>query len=141
MIFEGDSVVKPENFAPKDSGFVRFAIIVFVRRVYEWMKAAMLDRIIVEKEESIIAAKRFFATKGGLAVFHSYFGAPATVALAEALIATGIKNMLIFGEAGSISPEVNIGPSSGSNICYQRGRNKLPLSTPRTLKLSPRANS
>ena len=32
---EGDSVVKPENFAPKDLGFVRFVIIVFVRRVYE----------------------------------------------------------------------------------------------------------
>lgn len=106
---EGDSVVKPENFAPKDLGFVRFVIIVFVRRVYEWMKAAILDRIIVEKEENIIGAKRFFATKEGLAVFHSYFGAPATVALAEALIAAGIKNMLIFGEAGSISSEVDIG--------------------------------
>jgi uridine phosphorylase len=47
--------------------------------------------------------------KEGIAVFHSYFGAPATVTLAEALTASGIKNTLIFGEAGSISPEVKIG--------------------------------
>jgi uridine phosphorylase len=106
---EDESVVKPVDFAPKDLGFVRLAIIVFIRRVYEWMKAVVSDKIIIEKEESVVGAKRFFATKEGLAVFHSYFGAPATIALAEALIAVGIKNILIFGEAGSISSKVNIG--------------------------------
>jgi hypothetical protein len=106
---EDESVVKPVDFAPKDLGFIRLAIIVFIRRVHEWMKAVVSDKIIIEKEESVVGAKRFFATKEGLAVFHSYFGAPATIALAEALIAVGIKNILIFGEAGSISSKVNIG--------------------------------
>ena len=45
----------------------------------------------------------------GLAVFHSYFGAPATVALAEALIAVGIKNMkkvLTYSKAGVLAVEM-----------------------------------
>jgi uridine phosphorylase len=105
---EGESVVKPEEFAPKDLGSVSLGIIVFVKRVYEWMKAATCG-IAFEREEGVVGAKRFFVTKDGLAVFHSYFGAPATVALGEALIAAGVKNILIFGEAGSISSEVDIG--------------------------------
>jgi uridine phosphorylase len=105
---EDESVVKPLDSAPKDLGFVGLAIIVYIRRVYGWMKAAVSDKIILEKEESV-GAKRFFVTKEGVAVFHSCFGAPATVALAEALIAAGVRNMLIFGEAGSISPKVDIG--------------------------------
>jgi len=88
---EDESVVKPVDFAPKDLGFVRLAIIVFIRRVYEWMKAVVSDKIIIEKEEGVAGAKRFFAAKEGLAVFHSYFGAPATIALAEALIALELK--------------------------------------------------
>ena len=102
-----ESIVKPEKFAPKNLDFVKFGVIVFIRRVYNWMKAAAPD-IILEKEESIVGAKRFFATESGLAVFHSYFGAPA-VALAEALIAAEIKQLIIFGEAGSISPKIDIG--------------------------------
>ena len=103
-----ESIVKPEKFAPKNLDFVKFGVIVFIRRVYNWMKAAAPD-IILEKEESVVGAKRFFATESGLAVFHSYFGAPATVALAEALIAAEIKQLIVFGEAGSISPKIDIG--------------------------------
>jgi len=103
-----ESIVKPEDFAPKDMGFVKLGIILFVKRVYEWMKAAT-PNIALEREESIVGAKRFFATENGLAVFHAYFGAPATASLAEALIAAGIKRLIIFGEAGSISPEINVG--------------------------------
>jgi uridine phosphorylase len=105
----GDSIVKPEDFAPKDLGFVKLGVIVFIRRVYDWMRVASRDVIVSEKEEGIVGAKRFFVTEEGLGVFHSYFGAPATVALAEALIAAGIKHLVIFGEAGSISPEISIG--------------------------------
>ena len=103
-----DPIVKPEDFAPEDLGLVKLGMIVFVERVYQWMKAATPD-IILEKEESIIGAKRMFATEGGLAVFHSCFDAPATVALAEALIAAGIEQLVVFGEAGSIDPSVNPG--------------------------------
>jgi len=103
-----ESIVKPEKFAPRNLDFVKFGVIVFIRRVYNWMKAAAPD-IILEKEESVVGAKRFFATESGLAVFHSYFGAPAAVALAEALIAAEIKQLIVFGEAGSISPKIDIG--------------------------------
>ncbi len=73
---DGESIVKPEDFAPKNLGFVKFSIIVFIKRVYEWMKTAIF-KIALEREEGIVGAKRFFATQNGLAVFHSYFGAPA----------------------------------------------------------------
>lgn len=102
------SIINPEYFAPKDLGFVKLGIIVFVERVYNWMKEKAHD-IIMEKEEEIIGAKRFFATKEGLGVFHSYFGAPAATALTEALIAAGIRRLIVLGEAGSISPKVNVG--------------------------------
>ncbi|MGB9806718.1 MAG: nucleoside phosphorylase [Thermoproteota archaeon] len=104
-----ESIVKPEEFAPKELSFVKLGIIVFIRRVYEWMKSAASPHIRVEKEEGLVGAKRFFATGDGLAVFHSYFGAPAAVSLAEALTAAGIQKQIIFGEAGSISPKVKVG--------------------------------
>lgn len=72
------------------------------------MKAAAFN-IVLEREEGIVGAKRFFATDDGLGVFHAYFGAPATVELAEALIAAGIKQLIIFGEAGSINPKIDVG--------------------------------
>lgn len=104
-----ESIVKPEEFAPRELSFVKLGIIVFIRRVYEWMKSVASSHIRIEKEEGLIGAKRFFATADGLAVFHSYFGAPAVVSLAEALIAAGIKKQIIFGETGSISPKINVG--------------------------------
>lgn len=48
----------------------------------------------------------FFVTNDGLAVFLSHFGAPAAVMLAEALIASGVKRLIVLGEAGSLSPEL-----------------------------------
>ena len=83
-----ESIVKPEKFAPRNLDFVKLGVIVFIRRVYNWMKVAAPD-IILEKEESIVGAKRFFATESGLA--------------AE------IKQLIIFGEADSISPKIDIG--------------------------------
>lgn len=106
-----EPIIKPSDFAPRELDFVRLSIIVFIHRVYEWMKstAALTSQIVMEKEEGLIGAKRFFATREGLAVFHSYFGAPPTVTLAEALIASGIKKHIVFGEAGSLSSEIGIG--------------------------------
>lgn len=103
-----ESIVKPEFFAPDNLRPVKVGVIVFIKRVYECTKS-MASNIILEEEESIIGCKRHFATKDGIAVFYSYFGAPAAVALTEALIAAGIKKILVFGEAGSISPNVNVG--------------------------------
>jgi len=77
-----ESIIMPEDFAPKDMKFVKLGIIVFVKRVYEWMKAAA-SNIAFERDEGIVGGKRFFATDDGLAVFHTYFGAPATIMLAE----------------------------------------------------------
>ncbi|MEM2218319.1 MAG: hypothetical protein QXY49_04200 [Thermofilaceae archaeon] len=51
----------------------------------------------------------FFVTNNGLAVFLSYFGAPAAAMLAEALIASGVKRLIAFGETGSLSPELQPG--------------------------------
>jgi uridine phosphorylase len=104
---EEESIVKP--IAPKDLEFVRLGMIVFVRRVYEWMKSAASSVITLEKEGGVVGAKHFFVTKDGLAVFYSQFGAPAAVCLAEALIAAGIKHVVVFGEAGSINPGVDVG--------------------------------
>jgi len=104
-----ESVVKPEALAPKDMGFLRLGVVVFVKRVYDWMRAAVLGDVVLEREGGVVGAKRFFVVRDGFAVFHSYFGAPAAVSLAEVLIAAGLKNILVFGEAGSISPEVGVG--------------------------------
>ncbi|MBS7654209.1 hypothetical protein KEJ43_03970, partial [Candidatus Bathyarchaeota archaeon] len=101
-------IISPKLFAPRDLDFVRFGVLVFIRRVYDWMKN-VAGNILLEKEEEIVGAKRFFATRDGLAVFHSYIGAPAAVMLAEALIFGGIRNLLIFGEAGAINPGIDVG--------------------------------
>ncbi len=42
-------------------------------------------------------------------VFKSYFGAPASTMLLEALIASGVERSLMLGEAGSIAPKCSIG--------------------------------
>ena len=102
------SLIKPKHFAPKDLNFVRLGIMVFIKRVYEWMRAAS-NNIILEREGSLGGAHRFFATKDGLAVVHSYWGAPTAVGLAEALISGGIRRLIVFGEAGAINPRIDIG--------------------------------
>jgi uridine phosphorylase len=101
-------IISPKLFAPEDLDFVRLSIIVFIKRVYDWMKSAT-SNIFLEKEDKLIGAKRFFATRDGLAVFHSYFGAPAAVMLAEALISGGIRNLLVLGEAGAINSVIDVG--------------------------------
>lgn len=100
------SVIDPKFFILDDLDLVRSGTIVFVKRVYDWMKAAVTEVIL---EKSGTGAHRFFVTKDGLAVFQSYFGAPAAVALAETLIASGVKRLIIFGEAGAISPKIGLG--------------------------------
>ncbi|MEM2913010.1 MAG: hypothetical protein QXR06_01560, partial [Candidatus Bathyarchaeia archaeon] len=101
-------IISPKLFAPRDLDFVRFGVLVFIRRVYDWMKN-VAGNILLEKEEEIVGAKRFFATRDGLAVFHSYIGAPAAVMLTEVLISGGIRNLLVFGEAGAINPGIDVG--------------------------------
>jgi len=61
------------------------------------------------KRRGVVGALRFYATSDGFGVFHSYFGAPASVGLAEALIAGGVKKLVVFGEAGAIDPSLKIG--------------------------------
>lgn len=102
------SLIDPKLFALKDLNSVRFAIIVFVKRAYDWMKVS-LNNILLERSEGLVGAHSFFATEDGFAVFYSYFGAPAAVELAETLIAGGVKSLIIFGEAGAISPKINLG--------------------------------
>jgi len=77
-------------------------------RVYNWM-LGVAENVAVKREDGIVGALRFFASSDGFGVFHSYFGAPASVALAEALIAGGIKKLILFGEAGAIDPKMKIG--------------------------------
>jgi hypothetical protein len=45
-----ESVVKPEALAPKDMGFLRLGVVVFVKRVYDWMRAAVLGDVVLERE-------------------------------------------------------------------------------------------
>jgi len=45
-----ESVVKPEALAPEDMGFLRLGVVVFVKRVYDWMRAAVLGDVVLERE-------------------------------------------------------------------------------------------
>jgi len=99
------SIIGPELFANEDLRPVSLGTIVFVKRVYDWMKSAA-DSIVLERSGGLIGTRSYFMTKRGLGVFHSYFGAPAAAILLEALIATGIRSIVILGEAGSICPEI-----------------------------------
>ena len=103
-----DALIKPEAFAPKDLGESKLAIIVFAGRVYNWMKESA-QSISKESNKGMFGAQKFFVTKDGLAVFHANFGAPATVGLAEVLIAGGIQRLLMYGQAGSITPKIDLG--------------------------------
>lgn len=102
----GRSLINPKHFALKELGFLKLGIIVFIGRVYECMRTTARD-VIVEKHNG--PARGFFAVKDGLGIFYSYFGAPASVLLAEALIISGVKRLVVFGEAGAIHPKMRIG--------------------------------
>lgn len=101
------SLINPKHFARKELGFLNLGIIIFIKRVYEWMRTAAGD-VTIEKHD-VLGARSFFTIKDGLGVFHSYFGAPASVLLAEALIISGVKRLVVFGEAGAIHPKMRIG--------------------------------
>ena len=45
-----ESVVKPEALAPEDMGSLRLGVVVFVKRVYDWMRAAALGDVVLERE-------------------------------------------------------------------------------------------
>ncbi|MEM1570488.1 MAG: nucleoside phosphorylase [Candidatus Bathyarchaeia archaeon] len=102
----GRSLINPKHFALKELGFLKLGVIVFIKRVYEWMRTTAGD-VTIEKHD--LGARSFFAIRDGLGVFHSYFGAPASVLLAEALIISGVKRLVVFGEAGAIHPKMRIG--------------------------------
>lgn len=104
---EKRSIVDPKFFPLKDLNLVKSGTIVFVKRVYDWMKNAV-NNIVLERKKGLVGAP-FFVNGGGLGVFQSYFGAPAAVALAELLIAGGVKRLIIFGEAGAVSPNISPG--------------------------------
>ncbi|MGD8566239.1 MAG: nucleoside phosphorylase, partial [Candidatus Bathyarchaeota archaeon] len=103
-----DALIKPESFAPKDLVESKLAIIVFAGRVYNWMKESAQSNF-KESNKGVFGAQKFFVTKDGLSVFHANFGAPAAVGLTEVLIAGGIKGLLVYGQAGSINPEIYFG--------------------------------
>ncbi|MBS7618434.1 hypothetical protein KEJ25_07530, partial [Candidatus Bathyarchaeota archaeon] len=105
---KGRSLINPKHFTLKELSLLKLGVIVFIKRVYEWMRTAAED-IIIEKNEAVLATRGFFTAKDGLGIFYSYFGAPASVLLAEALIISGVKRLVIFGEAGAIHPKMKIG--------------------------------
>lgn len=104
----GKSLISPKRFAAKKLEFIRVAIIVFVGRVYNWMLNSA-ENVTMKGDDGVVGVLRFFATSEGLGVFHSYFGAPASVELAEALMAGDVKKLVVFGEAGAIAPRLRIG--------------------------------
>jgi len=104
---EKRSIVEPKLFVPKELDGAQLGIVVFLPRVYNWMKRAA-HKVMASGNESFLF-RNYFITEEKLAVFHSYFGAPLTVMLIEALIAGGINKLIIFGEAGAISPSISSG--------------------------------
>jgi len=104
---KGKSLISPKHFAAKIE-FLKVGVVVFVGRVYNWMLNTA-ENVAIKRDGGVVGALRFFATNNGLGVFHSYFGAPPSVGLAEALIAGGIKKLVVFGEAGAIDPRLKIG--------------------------------
>jgi uridine phosphorylase len=104
---KGKSLINPKRFAAK-IGFLKVGVVVFVERVYNWI-LNMAENVAIKREGGLVGTLRFFATSDGFGVFHSYFGAPPSVWLAEALIAGGVKKLVVFGEAGAIDPRLKIG--------------------------------
>lgn len=104
---KGKSLISPKRFAAKIE-FLRVGVVVFVGRVYNWM-LNRAENVAVKRDDGVVGALRFFATSNGFGVFQSYFGAPASVGLAEALIAGDVKKLVVFGEAGAIDPRLKIG--------------------------------
>lgn len=98
---EEEGVVKPEIFAKNLNA--NFALITFSNGFYD----CFAD--FAEGE-----APQFPGAISGIrikeaVVYKSYFGAPAAGMLIECLIASSTKNIIMLGEAGSISPAIRIG--------------------------------
>jgi uridine phosphorylase len=104
---EKRSVVEPQLLVPRELNNAQLGIVVFLPRVYNWMKKAVHKIMFMENDGFFF--RSYFVTEEKLAVFHSYFGAPLTVMLVEALIAGGINKLIIFGEAGAISSSISSG--------------------------------
>lgn len=107
MVLKGKITHKSKLFAPKDLRRVKLGIMVFIKRVYDWVKETA-DSIVLEKKGGGMA-RCYFVTKDGLSVFHSYVGSPIATMLAESLVSSGIKKLVIFGEVGAIRPELKLG--------------------------------
>ncbi len=102
------AIIDPGLFVPEDWESPKSGVVVFVKRVYDWMRAAV-GEVELERRGGLLGARSFFTTEDGLGVFHSYFGSPAAVALVEVLIAGRIRELVILGEAGAISPDIRLG--------------------------------
>ncbi len=102
---ERESVTKANEFsAPLGANY---AYICFDDVSYE----TFLNSRVFEEQ---IEIKGFSATHRAkvadqIGVFFSYFGAPAAGLLLETLIASGVKKVLMVGEAGSISTDCKVG--------------------------------
>lgn len=98
-------VVEPGLFAA-EVGALR-AVLCFTEAFYRLLVDAFgLGR---EAKAPTLAGAFEGRADGEVAVYRSYFGAPAAGMLMESLIASGVRQFVVAGEAGSISPNCRIG--------------------------------
>lgn len=102
-----EGIIKPESF--KRNIGVENAVMCFQSKTY----SKLLDNFEKQQGSSRNAPEIFGACRGKIfrktAVFMAFTGASNVANFLEALIASGVKKILMIGWAGSVSPECKIG--------------------------------
>jgi len=102
-ISTGRAVITPSRFSIALAS--RRAIVCFSHQCF----AALVEALGPVEEAPQAAGSEYGRRRGDLVVYRASFGAPAAGMLVETLIASGIRQIIMLGMAGSISSEVRIG--------------------------------
>lgn len=100
-----ESIVKPERFAVELSADT--SIMCFTRPAFK----CLIEHLHLNQTEKppSIAGSQDGAMNDSVVVYECAFGAPAASMHMEAMIASGVKRVIMVGDAGSISPNCRIG--------------------------------
>jgi len=98
-----EAVLVPSRFAAPLQAF--WAVICYSEDCFN----ALTEAVGLEDDAPRLTGSRYGKAGKDVAVYWASFGAPAAGMLTEALIASGVKRIIMLGMAGSISPASRIG--------------------------------
>lgn len=118
---ESDEIVKAEVFAKNLKKLPQIAIVCFKK---ELMNIVKEDNSFKEYSSVVICGETmpiYMSNVNGkeFIIYRTPFGAPATVAIMEEMIARGVKKFIFFGSCGVLDEEISHGAFIIPNKAYR----------------------